>query len=899
MYGILAIVLSAQAFAPTAETWIGVEPSRTFRTDTRRQLELSHQPAWVEFTQGVGAGWSARFDQRTGTPRRMWGPGIEVGPIANAREAERAVRALLADTGNLPGVPLSDLRLRSAAHDEVGDTWYVAFDRLVGGAPIWRGGVTARIRAGRVVMMRLDTYPGATVGQAELTGEEAEIEAQLQGPAGLAAHTQVSSELMALPMDVPGGVELRLVWVVRSRTEAPLGQWVSFVDAGTGELLNTYNEVRFLTGTVSGTHPRRTLDGDDVTTGLPLVEVTGESTVYADATGAYSVGGESARTLLRGSYLTVRNASGDEGTLDFSEANPVWDEESASLAEIASYAFVHQVKDWGFAVAPEIRMSTDTLTSTVNSSEGNCNAYYDDGNLTFYSAGGGCNNTGQIADVNYHEWGHGFHYYAASLGGGVMDGSIGEGAGDVTATIQTGDSTIGPYFMTNGSGIRDVSRNRSYPDDVVGEVHEDGLIFAGAVWDVWEELLVTYGEERADRGEAWSTLSHLFANALKGGPELDTAYEEFVLADDDDGDLSNGTPHLCEIAAGFALHGLGPLADGSSSTVVLDHTSLGNQPAGVGITLEATAVNQLEACSSFTLSAATLRYSLDGGESWESVAGTVDGGRITASFPTLPDGSIVSYYLEAEGAAGEKATAPTVGEIAPYTFYVGELTELWCTGLTDDEGFTHELLSGEEQDGADDWAHGSPNGQGGDPEEGFTGRRVWGNDLGGDRYNGEYQPDIHNRLTAVPVATDAPEVIVQYRRWLGVEDGFYDQARVLANGTDIWHNHASNEQIGDENTIDDEWMLATHRATPTGGALTLAWEIESDAGFESHGWNIDDLCVYAQVVTAEDTAAEDAVGKPDAPPELDLSSGCGCESARGAGGVGLLAALWLATRRRR
>lgn len=900
MYSILSIVLTAHAFAPSTETWIGSEPVRLYHTDTRRQLELARQPAWVEFTQGIGAGWTARFDQRTGTPRRMWGPGIDVGPVASAPEAERAVRAVLADAPGLAGVLPGELRFRRASHDTVGDTWFVHFDRLVGSVPIWRGGATARIKAGRLVLLRLDTYPEARVAQAELSAAEAELEAQLQGPAGLAEHTEVSSELMALPEDTPGGVALRLVWVVRSRTTEPLGHWVSFVDAGSGALVHSYNEIRFLSGTVSGTHPARTLDGEYATTGLPLVEVVGSSTAYADLTGAYVIDGDSAATTLTGSYLEVRNASGDEGTLSFSDPNPVWDEQSASLAEIASYAFVHQVKAWGMETAPEIRMSSVALRSTVNDSRGNCNAYYD-GNLNFYSAGGGCNNTGQIADVNYHEWGHGFHYYAVALGGGSsMDGSVGEGVGDTVAFLLTADSTIAPYFQTNGGGIREVGRNRSYPDDVTGEVHTDGLIFAGAVWDLWEELAATYGESREDRGQAWTITSVLLANALKGSPALDTAYEEFVLADDDDGDLSNGTPHLCEIAAAFAEHGLGPLADGNTTPIVVDHLSLTNQVDGSAITVEATTMNPLESCTPFTLSAGTLWYSLDGGESWLSAPAAVDGLQLSATFPEIPAGSIVSYYLEATGSNGETATAPTIGEIAPYTFYVGELTELWCSGLTEDEGFTHELISGDDREGANDWQHGTPQGIGGDPEEAFTGRRVWGNDLGADGYNGEYQADIHNRLTTPAFAVDANEVIVQYRRWLGVEDGFYDQARVLANDQVIWSNHTTNEQIGDENTIDDEWMLSTHRATVSGGSLTLAWEIQSDGGFESHGWNLDDLCLYAPVLPAEDSGT-DVAGEPvDEDEGIDLSSGgCGCASSSASGGLWVLATLWLATRRRR
>ena len=54
----------------------------------------------------------------------------------------------------------------------------------------------------------------------------------------------------ALTPDGAGG------WTGETRTETvePIGQWVSFVDASTGELLNVYNEVRFLSGTIDAEH---------------------------------------------------------------------------------------------------------------------------------------------------------------------------------------------------------------------------------------------------------------------------------------------------------------------------------------------------------------------------------------------------------------------------------------------------------------------------------------------------------------------------------------------------------------------------------------------------------------------------------------------------------------------
>ena len=61
-----------------------------------------------------------------------------------------------------------------------------------------------------------------------------------------------------------------------------------------------------------------------------------------------------------------------------------------------------------------------------------CNAYYD-GTLNFFLSGRDCNNTGRIADVSYHEWGHGFHYY--NLLSGDYDGAISEGLSDTIAFL--------------------------------------------------------------------------------------------------------------------------------------------------------------------------------------------------------------------------------------------------------------------------------------------------------------------------------------------------------------------------------------------------------------------------------------------------------------------------------
>ena len=133
--------------------------------------------------------------------------------------------------------------------------------------------------------------------------------------------------------------------------------------------------------------------------------------------------------------------------------------------------------------------------------------------------------------------------------------------------MNTGDPVMAPYFLESGGGIREVATNKRYPDDVQGQVHADGLIFGGAMWDTWAELREALGDE-----EGYAVVARLFAEGLQFNPELVETYDAMVVADDDNGDLSDGTPNQCALLDGFAPHGLGP--GGASSVLGLSHICL-------------------------------------------------------------------------------------------------------------------------------------------------------------------------------------------------------------------------------------------------------------------------------------------------------------------------------------
>ncbi|MCA9495050.1 MAG: hypothetical protein KC621_34215, partial [Myxococcales bacterium] len=501
--------LQAHALVPSDEVYQGIEPSRLQVWHDEEQGRLLQGPAWRLFTATDAPGWTARFDELTGRPRWAMGQGI---PMPEGREAMiEAVASVLDRHHGLFGYEPGTLVLRSAAYDEIRDIWFVDFDTLRDGLPTWRGGIAARIVQGNLVYLQVETAPNAEVTGALRLGPSAAIAAAIQqSPAPGAKHTDTEARPVLLERTSLSGFELRKVYEVRSRTADPVGHWVSFVDGETGELLSVHNEVRFATGTVTARVHDRTVDGSPlITADMPLAVVrSSNDSALADENGDFTVNGSGPyRTDLNGDYVRVVDSANPEGSLSSNDPTGLqWTSGDAHQSQLDTYRFLHDVQAWGLAFAPNVSWVTDKFTATVNLNQV-CNAYWD-GNVNFFQSGGGCNNTGQIGDVIYHEWGHGFHYH--SLLGGTFDGSVSEGAGDVVSTLQTLDRKMGPYFFVGGGAVRDLGPDHVYPRDIVGEVHEDGLIFGGAMYDLLGLLTDQEGE-----ASAVAITSDIFAGLLE------------------------------------------------------------------------------------------------------------------------------------------------------------------------------------------------------------------------------------------------------------------------------------------------------------------------------------------------------------------------------------------------
>ena len=858
----------AFAFAPSSSNLIGIEPNplRTFNPTIQQQLR--HQKYWQQYLMEHPT-WNGRFNEHTGLPYRIWGKGIPFS-TNGAEELGNEVLAFVVKHKfvSLKQTPMS---IDSVNHDVQTDRWYVDIDQQFvpetplfndttntqeSIIPVWRRGVQARLQGSSLTMLGLDIW---------LPDNEQSIQSLSSISASLAldiAKSKVGESLFAWNQSVEAVVlplmdthiehdkdlDARVCWMVQWETQQPRGQWVAFVDVETGVVWNVHNEVRFFDGSLFAEHDERTIGDPLIVSPLSELNIDG-SDWRTDLDGVYSTDVESSSltVTLEGRRTRVINQAGEEASFELTGGEQTWFSTEELLPELDQYVFQNHVYAWTVQWAPQISNNWTRSTVYVNEDDV-CNAYFD-GELHFYRAGSGCNNTGRIADVSYHEWGHGFHYY--NLLAGEYDGAMSEGIADSIAFFQTEDNRIAPSFGTNGAHIRDVSPDYVYPDDVVNEVHQDGLIFGGSVWDWWTDLRADLGDE-----EAFNTVMPVFVGGLRGGPTLPTVFDEFIFADDDNEDLSDGTPNQCSLVEAFGRHGLGP--NGGAGLLSLVHEPLGNQSSSSSLTLEANIEQFAEQCVSAEPEEAIVHFSWDGGLSWEESSISLTSNGIEGEIPKYADTGVVQYYIEMLDNEDNSVTVPADGGRHPFSLYVGELEEIFCTDFeSDDGGFSHQLLAGENQEGADDWQWGTPAGMGGDPDTAASGRYVWGNDLGGEingqQYNGEYQNGKHNQLASPEWdVASYDQVVLTFDRWLNVEDGYYDQAQITANGEAIWWNHSTSESIGDEHHQDRQWSHQSLMVDVTDtDTIQFAWEINSDRGLTMGGWNIDNVCVYGVTAVIE------------------------------------------------
>jgi hypothetical protein len=838
-------------------------PPREHRLTSDSAPAAEAAAAWNRFVAAEAGGrWEARWDLDTAVPLRIYGSGRAApGALDTAESAEAAARAFLAEQIEMlaPGALPDDFELVS--NDLFRGVRSVGFLQESNGLRVIGGQLSFRFKADRLVAIASEAFPRveASPPARAISDEDAREQASRwlredfgirdEGVSGVPGVSSVSG-VQVLPIvrvdDQGRHLGYSVVRTVRVDSISPRGRWDVYVDAATGAPVARRQLLMFGSGTATLDIPERWPGGarDDFASPFEALTVNGLPVATAgDGSFSWAGSADAAVTATTtGPYVTVVNDAGAAASAGFVVPDQgifLWSDHAEFVdAQLTAFFSTNRVKEYVRPWNPGLAVLDQSLPVHVNVND-TCNAFASDAELFFFRQGGGCSNTGRLVDVVHHEFGHWLHFHSILPGVGAFEAAMSEGAGDFLAATIVGDAGMGRGFFLTDDPLRDLDPAGSeavYPEDLSPDPHISGLIYGGAFWDLREALIADLG---AVAGVAKT--EELFYATLQRASGMTTAYIEVLIEDDDDGNLSNGTPNLCAIDTAFRLHGLAPRAESLLGRHSVNHLNVSIPLVG-------------SPCD-FSVSAIELDWRNRAVPSQSgTVAMTLVDGHFVASIPFPVTGEVVQYRFRVTFSDLSEEVLPRNPADPWYEQFAGEVTPISCTDFESDPasaGWTHAQTSG--SPGGDDWEWGVPLGTpgNGDPTTAYSGASVLGNDLGTGGSDGRYKADIVNQAESPSIDVSGySNVRLQYRRWLAVEDGQFDQAKIYGNGILSWQNAAT--APGDQAHVDREWRFHDVELTASvlGGAMQVRFELASDGGLEFGGWTLDDFCLVAYDPTA-------------------------------------------------
>jgi len=497
-----------------------------------------------------------------------------------------------------------------------GETVQIFAARKVFGVPVRNSFLTATISQGNLILFGATRWGDVTVETVPSAIDPALSIAPIAQTAKTLGHPEVGrwgpQELVLIPSQGNARLSYRLAHSIKPLYGELAGRWEALVDAHSGELLS-HLDTNHYSGrhVVGGVYPFSN-DGvggegqEQPRWPMPYADLN-EGARFADRNGRLpgNFAGE-VRTTLQGPFVTITDNCGpiresSEGLgvdidLGVSGGGDCMQPPQSSPGNTAgsrtAYYEVNRIAEWARGRTPNNPWLNAPLPVNTNINL-SCGGFWNGSELQLYQSGFGCTNTGEVASIIDHEWGHGLDDNDNT---GVISFPS-EGIADVYTALRLDDSCIGRGFLQNGAqcsgygdpctncpgGIRDIdwaARQTGAPHDVAwasancpggcgpfGTVHCLGAVASEAVWDLAKRDLPTVFGAEANQALELATRFTLVGASNVGdwfscnangedGCGADSGYMNFLAADDIDGDLSNGTPHMRAIFAAFDRHGI-------------------------------------------------------------------------------------------------------------------------------------------------------------------------------------------------------------------------------------------------------------------------------------------------------------------------------------------------------
>ncbi|MEM2138194.1 MAG: hypothetical protein QW568_03845 [Candidatus Anstonellaceae archaeon] len=389
-----------------------------------------------------------------------------------------------------------------------------------------------------------------------------------------------SSELVVFP----SGGKYSLAWKISA--SSPDADLLYFVDAHNGKIIDVRDSRIYfdVSGRVTGMvwpDPFPGSQQQEKNFSGALIEFPWPTNRYAypDENGYYSFTGLEApngpitfNSRFTRQGITVYNArqAGTVHSASFSgDAIHDWNwaADDNSYKDEESNAYYHALR--ALKYAESLGVSTmESFVVNVNG-YGSCNAYYSRPNsINFYPASSSCESTAVLSDVIYHEYGHGI---IDELDPSLLDiggysgesGNLHEGLADYLAcSLNDNPDMAEGFYKSNPSPLRRCNTSAKYPNNYALEPHSGAQIVSAAMWEVRSSL----GQNYTDA---------LLVDALRLQPITFSELAESLLAiDDDNANLSDGTPNAQAICDAFLNHGIGaPRCAGFTSKPLVEISS--------------------------------------------------------------------------------------------------------------------------------------------------------------------------------------------------------------------------------------------------------------------------------------------------------------------------------------
>ena len=605
--------LPAAARGPVLEAMAALRVSSSGAFVERRSGRFATLILEHPLLPGTGTGNRVAWDDLGAGPpsgTEGWKAAAWKGFVAYVREHGAALRVDASELAD-PGL---------VTVHEGGALVQIHAPRVFGGVAVRDSYLSAVVNHGNLVLagahnwgtIELDTRPAVTAESAR------QALRQLLRPAvpmsdrrapHLAIVPMASGPLASLPPE-GRGLAYRLVWVLSPRFAGDLGTWEALVDAHTGERIaftdtNQYQSVRRVQG---GVYPvsNDQIPPDGIEQAgwpFPFANVTtSNGTFFTDTGGnlpACATG--SISSTLAGRFVRINDNCGainhaSGGDLDFGVSagtdcvTPGLGGPGNTHAARTGFFELNKVIEQARGQLPGNAWLQQTLTANMNVNL-TCGGLWNGTAVSFFRSGGGCSNTGEIAGVFDHEWGHGLDDNDAN----PTISNPGEGIADIYMALRLKMSCVGrgvrPGINCFGygnpclscTGVRELDWDKranhtpttitwidancgTGPGPCGGIVHCESAVYSEAIWDLlYRDLPALMGMSADTALEVATRTTYLGAGPVgtvftcaqgSGGCPATSAYMNFLAADDDNGSLLDGTPHMGALFAAFDRHGI-------------------------------------------------------------------------------------------------------------------------------------------------------------------------------------------------------------------------------------------------------------------------------------------------------------------------------------------------------